>query len=177
MAKVHAMADFETLGVRPTSAVLSLGVVAFNADGVLEDTFYVNIDPDDCIKYGLTTDQSTIDWWAKQSDDAKAALEVDKKSLLEAMTMLCGWVRRTKCETLWGNGADFDNPILRNIFAAIDADFPFKPWAGRCYRTVKNIPNAPKMAKRIGTHHNALDDAMSQALHLIEINKVIKVID
>ena len=49
MATIHAMADFETLGVRPTSAVLSLGAVAFNSEGVLEDTFYVNIDSADCI--------------------------------------------------------------------------------------------------------------------------------
>lgn len=177
MAIIHAMADFETLGVRPTSAVLSLGVVAFNAEGVLDDSFYVNIDPEDCINLGLTTDQSTIDWWDKQSAEAKAALEADKKPLLEAMTLFCAWVRRTKCDTLWGNGSDFDNPIMRNIFGAIDADFPFKPWAGRCYRTIKNIPGAPKMPKRIGTHHNALDDAMSQALHLIEINKHIKVFE
>jgi exodeoxyribonuclease VIII len=177
MATIHAMADFETLGVRPTSAVLSLGAVAFNSEGVLEDTFYVNIDSADCINLGLTTDQSTIDWWEKQSAEAKAALDNDKKSLLEAMTLFCSWVRRTKCETLWGCGADFDNPILRNIFGALDADFPFKPWAGRCYRTIKHIPGAPKMPKRVGTHHNALDDAMSQALHLIEINKHIRVLE
>ena len=177
MSVVHAMADFETLGVRPTSAVLSLGVVAFTTEGVLDDTFYVNIDADDCISLGLTTDQSTIDWWAKQSQAAKDALDADKKPLLIAMSEFCSWMRRTKCETLWGNGADFDNPILRNIFSVIDADFPFKPWAGRCYRTIKNIPGAPKMPKRVGTHHNALDDAMSQALHLIEINKQIRVFE
>ena len=61
MSVVHAMADFETLGVRPTSAVLSLGAVAFTTEGVHYDTFYVNIDADDCISLGLTTDQSTID--------------------------------------------------------------------------------------------------------------------
>ncbi|MDV7397059.1 3'-5' exoribonuclease, partial [Arthrospira platensis SPKY1] len=80
-------------------------------------------------------------------------------------------------ETLWGNGADFDNPILKSCYAAIDADVPFKPWAGRCYRTVKNIPGMPKINRNHGTHHNALDDARNQALHLIEMNRIIKVIE
>ena len=177
MQTIHAMIDFETLGYRPTSALLSLGAVAFTADGIVGDQFYVNIDGDSCISLGLTTDQSTLDWWEKQSAAAKEALNADQKTLLEAMTLFCEWVRRNKCVTLWGNGADFDNPLLSNALGALNADSPFKPWAGRCYRTIKNIPTMPKMQKRIGTHHNALDDAMSQAMHLIEMNRHMRVLE
>jgi exodeoxyribonuclease VIII len=43
-------------------------------------------------------------------------------------------------------------------------------WKDRCYRTIKNCyPDVP--FDRRGTHHNALDDARSQALHLIAINE------
>lgn len=177
MTKKHAMIDFETLSTHPNAAVLSLGAVCFDANQVYEDKFYVNIDRDDCIERGLHVLQSTVDWWDKQSQQAKDALLVDPVSLLDAMTQFTRWVQRTGCINVYGNGADFDNPILKSCFVALDADMPFKPYAGRCYRTIKNIPGTPPMAKRIGTHHNALDDAESQALHLIEINKVIKVLD
>lgn len=44
---------------------------------------------------------------------------------------------------------------------------PWAFWNDRCYRTLK-ARSELKIA-RTGTHHNALDDAKSQALHLITI--------
>ena len=173
----HNMIDFETLSTNPNAAVLSLGAVAFTKEGLTGEEFYVNIDGDDCIKLGLHVSQSTVDWWAKQSQEAKDALEIDKKTLLEAMTMFSTWVRTIGGTHVWGNGADFDNPILKSCYEALGADTPFKPYNGRCYRTIKNIPGMPGMARRIGTHHNALHDAKSQAEHLLEMNAFIKVIE
>lgn len=173
----HCMIDFETLSTHPCAVVLSLGAVGFDeARGVFTE-FYVNIDRQDCINRGMHVMQSTVDWWAKQSDEAKAALENGPMPLLEAMSQFSSWVRGHKLAYVWGNGADFDNPILRNCFEVLEADPPFKPYNGRCYRTIKNIPAAREIKLiREGTHHNALDDAMSQALHLLEINKAIKVL-
>ena len=177
MAAKHVMIDFETLSTNPNAAVLSLGAVILTSAGLTGEEFYVNIDGQDCINLGLHVSQSTVDWWATQSQEAKDALEVDKKPLLEAMTLFNTWVKKAGGSHVWGNGADFDNPILKSCYEAINADTPFIPYNGRCYRTIKSIPGMPKMSKRIGTHHNALDDAKSQALHLLEMNKVIKVIE
>jgi exodeoxyribonuclease VIII len=44
-------------------------------------------------------------------------------------------------------------------------------WKDKCYRTVKGMYPDVKM-ERSGTHHNALDDAFYQTLHLIAINEV-----
>lgn len=175
--KRHVMIDFETLSTNPNAAVLSLGAVILTAGGLTGDEFYTNIDGQDCINLGLHVSEATVTWWAGQSQEAKDALEVDKKPLLQAMTAFSQWVRRTGGTHLWGNGADFDNPILKSCFEAINADTPFKPYNGRCYRTIKSIPGVPKMLKRFGTHHNALDDAKSQAQHLLEINAFIKVLE
>ena len=46
---------------------------------------------------------------------------------------------------------------------------PWKPYNGRCFRTIKNIhaeiiPNAFR-----GMKHNALEDAKNQAVHLVKI--------
>lgn len=174
----HVMIDFETLSTQPNAVVLSLGAVSFDADGFDERTFYTNIDRNSCINLGMHIDPSTVEWWQQQSKEAQMALLVQPvRPLFDAMKLFNDWVHEVNGEFLWGNGADFDNPILRTCFNKLYADIPFKPWAGRCYRTIKNIPGMPKMSKREGVHHNALDDAMSQALHLIEMNKVIAVLE
>lgn len=168
MAK-HIMIDFETLSTNPNAAVISLGAVAFTKDGLTGEEFYVNVDGEDCKRLGLHVSESTLQWWAQQSQEAKAALETDKKTLLEALTAFSHWVKAVGGTHVYGNGADFDNPILKSCYEAIQADIPFKPFNGRCYRTLKSIDKVPSMSKRQGTHHNALDDAKSQAIHLLEI--------
>lgn len=167
--KRHVMIDFETWSTLPNAAPRSLGAVLFTADGLTGDEFYVNIDEVDVREKGLHFLQETIDWWAKQTAEAQEALMTDQNDLLNALTKFSQWVRKVNGQFLWGNGADFDNPILKSCYEAIDADMPFKPYNGRCYRTVKGFNNVPKMSKRQGTHHNALDDAKSQAIHLLEI--------
>ena len=176
MAK-HIMIDFETLSTNPNAAVLSLGAVAFTKDGLTDQEFYVNIDSVNCINLGLHVSQATVDWWAKQSQEAKDALEEDKKDLLTALTLFSAWVRHVSGSHLWGNGADFDNPILKSCYEAVNVNTPFEPFNGRCYRTIKNIPGMPKMAGRSGTHHNALHDARSQAIHLLQMNAVKEVLE
>jgi hypothetical protein len=66
---------------------------------------------------------------------------------------------------LWGNGASFDNAILAHAYARCGATPPWKFWNDRCYRTVAALTATPR--QQGGTHHNALDDARSQAEHLI----------
>jgi len=47
---------------------------------------------------------------------------------------------------------------------------PWYFWNDRCYRTMKSLyPQIPM--ERDGVHHNALDDAISQARHLMAILK------
>lgn len=176
---IHCMIDFETLSTMPNAAVLSLGAVAFTSDGLSDQReFYVNINADDCASRGLHISESTVQWWEKQSDEAKEALRAEPiMRLYDAISSFNAWVAEVKAETLWGNGADFDNPILKSCFGVFELDPPFKPWAGRCYRTIKSIPGMPKINRSLGVHHNALDDARNQALHLIEMNRIMRVLE
>jgi inhibitor of KinA sporulation pathway (predicted exonuclease) len=64
--------------------------------------------------------------------------------------------------SIWGNGANFDNPLLACAYEAVDVKPYYKFWNERCYRTVKNQYPDIKL-ERTGTYHNALDDARSQA--------------
>jgi exodeoxyribonuclease VIII len=72
----------------------------------------------------------------------------------------------------WGNGAGFDNIILRSAYTACGAIPPWRYYNDRCYRTIKSM--CPHVTlERKGTAHNALDDAESQAIHLIRILKCL----
>ncbi len=69
---------------------------------------------------------------------------------------------------IWGNGADFDNVILTSAYKRNDLELPWRYTNNRCYRTLKSLYPEIKL-ERSGTHHNALDDAISQANHLMSI--------
>lgn len=172
----NIMIDLETYGTAPNAVILSIGAVAFTSEKVCEEVFYTNVDREDGARIGLSTSQDTVNWWEQQSDKAKARLLAPTpKPVLDALTEFSDWLRRVGGVYLWGNGADFDNPILRSAAVALDVELPIKPYNGRCYRTIKNIPEARNVVlDRIGVHHNAVDDALSQANHLIAINKHLR---
>jgi len=70
---------------------------------------------------------------------------------------------------MWGNGASFDNVILSETYLRLGMKAPWPFWKNKCYRTAKGMYPAVEI-NRSGTHHNALDDARSQAEHLIAID-------
>ena len=67
---------------------------------------------------------------------------------------------------VWGNGAAFDNAILSTAYDICDWPQPWMFWNDRCYRTMKAQHRDVDFV-RLGTYHNALDDAESQAEHLL----------
>lgn len=170
------MVDLETLGVTPGCIILSIGAVAFDPKtNQLGPEFYVIVSTTSCRAHNLKIDQSTLDWWEEQSEDAKEVLihaEEGGLSLVEAMSAFTNYLSKFGLNQvrIWGNGADFDNTILSCCYSAIEQKVPWSPWNGRCYRTLKNIIKGPKL-KRQGTHHNALDDAKTQAEHAMSLLK------
>jgi exodeoxyribonuclease VIII len=177
----HIMLDLETMGVGPNSAIIAIGAVEFELDyelGVVEkgeeslvkgsvgNSFYSVIDLDSCIKSGLTMDASTVLWWMQQSDDARKQFDRLGDQLAKALQDFSNWFKEVNSQYVWGNGAAFDNVLLANAYVKCGLDQPWKHWDDRCYRTVKGLYPNIKM-QRSGTHHNAVDDARSQAEHLI----------
>lgn len=167
------MVDLETLGQTPGCVILSIGAVAFDTDRMsLGEEFYDVVNTDDCLTRGLTTDQSTIDWWASQNSQAREVVEQAKIGgllLEDSLVRFSDYLRRYSLRNVrvWGNGSDFDNAILACAYRACGMELPWKFWNNRCYRTMKSVKNAPS-PKRVGTYHNALDDAKTQAQHMME---------
>jgi hypothetical protein len=161
----NVMIDLETMGTGPTAAIVAIGAVRFNRCGLV-DTFYRNVSLRSSMSLGLKVDADTVMWWLQQGEEARAGLLVDQVHLapaLQAFTVWCG-----PDPIIWGNGAASDNVWLRSAYDACSMPAPWTFREDRCYRTVRAMhPNAE--VKRIGTAHNVLDDAATQARHLIKL--------
>lgn len=162
------MLDLETLDTRPTAAILSIGAVFFGQAGLGEE-FYRTITLDSCTEAGLSVSGDTFMWWMGQKGEARKALFENPVPLAQALAEFTEWVH-TKGKPgdtrVWGNGADFDNAILRHAYTKLGEPAPWKYYNSRCYRTACEMLNAPPRTQD-GVHHNALDDAKSQARHLV----------
>jgi len=162
------MIDLETMGSGSNAAIVAIGAVKFDKRGTRE-IFYKTIKLESSVSFGLDIDADTVMWWLKQNDEARRALtEEEGETLNFALSCFNTWVGDDPI--VWGNGSDFDNVILANAYkkTAVQKELPWKFWNNRCYRTMKSLYRDVKMERK-GTHHNALDDAISQAEHLIAI--------
>lgn len=168
----HIMVDLETLGIRPGCKVLSIGAVEFNEAHVTKHEFYVEVKREE--QGGLHESQDTLRWWATQPADVRDRLfedRPDKLRLRDALVKFNTWLNgfgTPKNICVWGNGADFDNPILTLAYDEMIHKPAWGTWNNRCYRTLKSLAPDVKI-ERIGSHHNALDDARSQAHHAVKI--------
>lgn len=179
----HIMLDLETLDTGPRSVVTSIGAVVFRPDE--DDTlaeFYVELTDDlpsqqEC---GRTISGDTVKWWMQQDPAAKKifadpGMPNVRVDLRKGLMMFKGFVaEHESVEGMWGNGADFDNIILGTLYEDCGMRKPWSYGINRCFRTYKNHPGVPHKYERVGTHHNALDDAITQAKHLQRIWSCLK---
>jgi inhibitor of KinA sporulation pathway (predicted exonuclease) len=70
---------------------------------------------------------------------------------------------------LWCKGTDFDVPILNNVCKQYGIIPTWKYSAVRDFRTAKKLFPHIEADPFVGAPHNALDDAINQALHLRKI--------
>lgn len=174
----HAMLDLETLGRQPYCPVLAIGAVAFdpNSDAPVEDFFYQAITLDSCMKVGLRPDADTICWWMQQGDAARALFnDPEAVPLPNALDAFTSWLDSRPMK-MWGNSARFDCGLLEAAYLACGKEVPWAWFEEGCYRTMKNLPGAKAVEiQRVGVHHHALDDALTQAMHLQAICKALQV--
>lgn len=160
----NIMLDLETMGNGSNAAIIAIGAVRFDTE--VTDKFYETVALDSAVASGLEIDPDTVMWWMKQSDEARSQFDRQSEHLRTALMLFTQWIGDNAI--VWGNGSDFDNVILANAYKKCGLTVPWRFWNNRCYRTIKNLNHDIKMA-RTGTYHNAVDDAESQANHLLRI--------
>lgn len=175
------MIDLETLGTRPGCAILSIGAVVFNRhSGELGPEFYMVVNRKSCQKNGLFEEQSTLDWWARQSDEARkviAEAEAAANGLGGALIQLTAYLQKLGKRDLlvWGCGSDFDIGILTHCYAAMKQPLPWLFWNSRCLRTLRDMAGPHhRPEKKNGVAHSAIDDARNQALEACQIFKALR---
>lgn len=170
MSKRHLMLDLETFGKGNNAAIIAIGACTFDLPGEIgdgSDLYYQVIDLEISSHPG-DIDGSTVLWWLKQEADARNALTApdNTEPLGAALKQFADWVKEMKIETLWSNDPTFDEVILKSAYQRYSLEFPFNFRATRCVRTIRDLPNAPRLYMEKGTSHNALDDAIHQAEHI-----------
>lgn len=164
-AAPHIMLDLETFGNGNEAAIVSIGAVKFNETDIF-DQFHVGVDLGSAMAVGMKVDSSTVDWW--MHPDQREALDtlrgLDKVDIASALIGFKDWAG-DNIAAIWGNGATFDNIILRSAYRLCGLEYPVRFWQDQCYRTMKY--RAPEITLvREGVHHDACDDARCQAKHL-----------
>lgn len=163
----HCMLDLETLGKRPGCMILSIGACVFTENGLeVGADFHAFLDLGTQLHAGMTIDPETVLWWMMQSDAARARqCESPRQPVAKVLLDFKDWWRSNEVDTVWGNGADFDIPILAALFNASGVPVPWKYNAGRCMRTIFNLVDAKP--GHFGTvnalAHDGLEDARFQA--------------
>lgn len=168
----NVMVDLETLDTVPGAVILSIGAVFFDETG-LGTEFYKVVHRRSCEDLGMTVSADTLAWWSRQSIEASQVLrdaELDgENTITSVLNEFNDFLKQEKGIKVWGNGADFDNPLLAVAYRRAGVKQGWLPYNGRCYRTLKNVAaNVPGVARQ-GTYHNALHDAKTQAQHVIDI--------
>ncbi len=157
----HIMVDLETLGTRPGSAIFSIGAIKFKDNKIIGE-FLGNPSLESNIDNGLTLDPHTIRWWMAQDDKARSQFENATGELKGVLKDFSTWAGPAKNLAMWGCGSDFDNALLAEAYKRCEMQVR--------YRTIKEMfPDIEPTF--VGVKHNALDDAMAQAHHLIKIFK------
>ena len=178
---VHVMVDLETMGKKHNAPIVAIGAVVFDpATGSIGESFYKVVCLESSVNWGAVIDPSTVIWWLKQSSEARSAIVNDDAiPLLDVLLQFREFVSDnvaggSKKAQVWGNGASFDNSILRSSYDCIAEDYPWEYWNDRDVRTMVELGQAisfdPKTTIPFeGSRHNALADAIHQARYVSAI--------
>ncbi|EKA0629210.1 3'-5' exoribonuclease, partial [Escherichia coli] len=171
----HLMIDLEAMGINPDAPIISIGAIFFDPQtGDMGPEFSKTVDLETA---GGVIDRDAIKWWLKQSREAQSAIMTDEIPLDDALLQLREFIDENSGEffvQVWGNGANFDNTILRRSYERQGIPCPWRYYNDRDVRTIVELGKAIDFDARTaipfeGERHNALDDARYQAKYVSAI--------
>lgn len=167
------MIDLETCGTNPnTAAIFQIGAVKFDlVTGEIGETFKISLKKPNNRYWSEDTRQ----FWASRLSlfNEIVAGEVDAR---EGLQKFIDWVNKDMINPrAWSKPLSFDLPFLASYCEQYDIPFPFNHWEQRDLRSfMMGVygENLPKLTMREGlTEHDALSDALNQALWAIDTYK------
>jgi hypothetical protein len=163
----NLMIDIETLGTKSYSVIATMAAVEFDIEtGDMGRNFYAKISISDSLLRGLNVDPKTMEWWRKQSAEAK--LEVfnercERSNLQDALVALRDFVGNIDY-FMWANSPRFDLGLIEN---ALDVCNISRFWDFRKERDVRTFVDGHEklwdgMRSDKDTAHHALTDCAVQ---------------
>ena len=185
------MIDLETLSTHKDAAIIEIGAVEFNKyTGEIGETFNVLISPSDWCKNNRHVDGETIQWWFKQTNDARKRFTQKQKDLeyvtlkhalekLKYFIMDCDTIDEDKDVVVWGNGATMDIAILESAYNYFDIQIPWKYWAVNDVRTIVDLNPSVKQNTKFesGIKHSAVADCLYEIKYTTDTIKTLNIQD
>lgn len=167
---IDVMLDIETLGTDSNSVIVSISAVVFDLQtGKIGGEYEAGVNILEQLLNGGVIDTSTVAWWAAQSAAAKQALYTLKAQALDiVLSSFNTWLAASttgqlKDVRIWGNGAVFDNVIVRNLYKRSGVNFVLPYWCDMDVRTLVAVSGInTKSFKFEGTKHCGIDDCKHQ---------------
>ena len=156
------MIDLETLDVRPSASVLTVGGVKFdpNSDAEPHSEFYYKLDLD---SQDRSVDDGTIAWWSQQDPKVQEeAFSTEGREHIDVfLDSLPKWL--VGVDVLWGHGYGFDITIIEDMLRQRGKGIPWQFWQVRDSRTLFSCCKVDPRKAMQSDLHNALADAYFQA--------------
>lgn len=178
------MIDIETLDIASSAIVLSIGGCFFDLNTLetskellLKNSIYIELNSMEQELKGRTTSADTIFWWLKQSAPGLSKFSENNKLItIDKLKELIEFIIHNKITSIWSNSPSFDMIILESLFNDFNLKLPidFRGWfdlrTAKLFRKLLKLPDL----EFIGQRHNALDDAINQAVLVIDTLKTLK---
>ena len=160
---MDVMFDLETLDIKPSAVILSLGAIKFDPRQKGVDLgaprLSLRIDIDEQSALGRTINDDTIAWWGTQSKEAQDAAfsEEGRVSLTEAVDQFHKFVWNS--DRVWSQG-NFDIVIMEHLYTSLNKPYTWQYWQVRDSRTLFDFVDGELDRSK---HHDAVEDAIAQA--------------
>ena len=164
------MIDLETMGNGSDSAIVSIAAVEFDINtGEMGGSFYSKVSLESCVRAGLKMYPSTVLWWMKQSEEARAEISSGGGMELDEMLAQLAEFMNPSSRTIknnvnvWANSPRFDLGILQTAYGLFNRPIPWDFRNERDVRTLASYDPASKNSVAFeGTPHNPLHDCIHQ---------------
>ena len=159
------MIDLETLDVKPSAVILTVGAVKFNPQTISArdelQELYMRVDINEQDKLNRSISENTVTWWQTQDEEVQneAFTDEGRLQLSNVIEEINKFVWNSG--KVWSQGS-FDINILENLYNSLDISPPWQYWQVRDSRTLFDYVDG-SLDKTINLH-NALEDAAQQAL-------------
>lgn len=176
------MIDLETVGQEVDAGMCTIAAIKFDRHGditqliegppqtaedimAVTDYYYARVKIKTLVEEGFTINDSTLEWWERQTEAARyEAFEAKPRlPVFQALGGLYDFIDEKNI--VWSHGATFDIVLLTTAFNRMNLETPWKFWNARCTRTLydlADIGREDQRAMRCGQAHHALFDCWDQ---------------